>query len=91
MGLKNLLGDFLGYARCPVTGDTYWHNATVSVPYSNTRGVLVSERALTMVPKEQIAEKVMARAGESLWYERKYTLEQIISQIPEGCFRIPRR
>ena len=90
MGLKNLVGDFLGYARCPVTGDTYWRNDAVSVPYADSRGVLVLARALAVVPKEDIARRVMDQAGRHRGNEGGYNLKQIVDQIPKGCFPIPR-
>ncbi|MCH7568843.1 MAG: hypothetical protein IIA87_05475, partial [Nanoarchaeota archaeon] len=48
--IKNLIGSFLGYSNCPITGDTYWHTDTVSVPYTENRGVLISARAFSEVP-----------------------------------------
>ena len=91
-GLKNLVGDFLGYGRCPVTNDTYWHADIVSVPYSESSGVLVSSRALSEVSKDEIARIVFYKSHEPGHYPRtsRYSLEQITEQIPGNCMRLPR-
>ena len=90
--IKNLIGSFLGYSNCPITGDTYWHTDTVSVPYTENRGVLISARAFSEVPAEDIARKVH-EISRDCWhgFERGYSLEKITEQIPEGCAPIPRR
>lgn len=68
--LKNFIGDFFGYGRCPVTNDTYWHTDVVSVRY-NARGdgILVSARALDKMQKEEIATAVYAEV-QSIRYDR---------------------
>ena len=89
--LKNLIGDFLGYGRCPVTDNTYWHTSIVSVPYSERSGVLVSARALDEVPKDEIAKVVFERSqGMDNAFPRRYTLDEITEQIPENCMRLKR-
>ena len=91
MGLvENLAGDFLGFARCPVTGDTYWRTEMASVPYSEVAGLLVSARALTEVPHDTIAQRAYEHGMASPNPERKYTLGEIRAQIPQGCMTFPR-
>ena len=89
--LKNLVGDILGYGRCPVTNDTYWHANIVSVPYSESSGVLISARVLSELPKERIAQVVFERSRNMTnAFPQRYSLEEITGQIPEGCMRLPR-
>lgn len=91
-GLKNLVGNLLGYGRCPVTGDTYWSADVVSVPYSQNSGVLVSARALNELPREQIAQVVFERSRGTDFATtlKRYSLEEITEQIPDGCMRLPK-
>ena len=89
--LKNLVGDVLGYARCPVTRDTYWNTNIVSVPYSKSCGVLVSARALKEVPREKIAKAVFDKSREFPVkpFIPRFSLEEITNAIPEGCMNLP--
>ncbi|MBI2042885.1 hypothetical protein HYT25_00675 [Candidatus Pacearchaeota archaeon] len=88
MGIKNLVGDLLGYGRCPVTNDTYWHADIVSVPYSENSGVLISARALNDVPKEKIADIVFRMGQRNRTIKNRYSIEQIANQIPKECRRL---
>lgn len=91
-GLKNLTGDILGYARCPVTHDTYWHTDTMTISYSRSSGILILRRALDDFSREEIAQVVFSRGKEHLLkgplymgrLDSMYSLEQVLGQIPEG-------
>ena len=87
--VKNAVGNFLGYGRCPLTADTYWHADVVSVPYTESSGILVSARALSEVPAQEIAAKVYERSRNSPTTWRRYSLEEIQAQIPEECMHLP--
>lgn len=90
MGIKNLIGDFLGYGRCPVTQDTYWNADIVSIPYSEGSGILVSKRALSEVPKEKIAKIVFEKSRGDVPRTRRFSLQEIVEQIPKGCMSLPK-
>ena len=80
-GLKNLVGNALGYGRCPVTKDTYWHTDLVSVPYSESSGILVSARALTQIPKDEIGRKVFDKAQEFFGKSERYSLDKTLKDV----------
>jgi hypothetical protein len=82
--LKNLIGDLLGYGRCPVTNDTYWNANTVNVPYDRGWAVIISERALRDKTKEEIAKKVYEIGKRRLARgEKGYSVERIIREISD--------
>ena len=89
--LKNIVGDILGYGRCPVTKDTYWHGDIVSVPYSENSGVMISARALSEIPADKIAQVVFEKSKGMSTFLRRYSLEEITKQIPNGCIRLSRQ
>ena len=83
--LKNAIGELLGFGRCPVTGDSYWKCPTVSVPYSESRGIILSERAL----QENSIDEIMIALEKELKLKHKgfqtYSLEEIKQGIPSRC------
>jgi len=87
INVKNFIGDFLGYGRCPVTRDTYWRNEIVSVNYSYKSGILVSARALKESSAEEVARVVFERGsgtpGSSIGGPL-YSLEQITEAVETG-------
>lgn len=89
--IKNTIGDLLGYGKCPITNDTYWHTDLASVPYSGKSGVLVSARALSELPEGEIAQKVFQRSQGFHILGRRYSVEEIAEQIPQGCMPMPRK
>ena len=90
MKIKNFIGNFLGYGRCPVTQDTYWNTDLVSVPYSERSGIIISKRALSEVPKEKIAEMVLETSRTHVPHNRRFSLQEIVEQIPSGCMSLPK-
>ncbi len=56
MGLRNLIGDLLGFGRCPITNESYYGGFT-NVWYTPHSGLLVAERA-TLLSPDQLAEAV---------------------------------
>ena len=57
--LKNVTGSLLWYGSCPVTGDTYWRqNNLMKVPYAPNRELIISPRALLIMPLEELAERI---------------------------------
>ncbi len=56
MGLKNLVGDLRGYARCPITNESLY-GGYATVWYKHGTGLLVAERA-THLPADELAEAV---------------------------------
>jgi len=92
MSIKNFIGDVLGYARCPVTNDTYWGQKIAIVHYSENHGIAVSARALKTVPAEDIAKVVLEKGeegGRNADRERLFTMEEILAQIPDRCLILP--
>lgn len=90
MGIRNLVGDLLGYARCPITNDTYWNSELASVPYSEESGLVVSVRVLKEVPKEEIATQVFNHTRNWSTTSRRFSLQEIVERIPEGCTILPK-
>ena len=81
-GFKNDIGYILGYASCPVTGDTYWRSVTYEVPFSQISSLRISGRALDVASSEQIAEAAFRTGGNGKG--GGYTREDIMKHVDSG-------
>ena len=88
--IKNIIGNVLGYGTCVVTGNTLYHTELVSVPYSDRSGLLVTKKVLSELPKEEIAKRVFEASKKHHTLRPRYTLDEIIAQIPEDCMAVPK-
>ncbi|KKR43206.1 MAG: hypothetical protein UT79_C0008G0002 [Candidatus Moranbacteria bacterium GW2011_GWC2_40_12] len=71
---KNLVGDFLGYGRCNITGMTLYRTPIDGLMYTPTRGVLFNSYAIEALLKMRnqeeayrIAQKAFDQLQESGW------------------------
>ena len=87
MGLKNIIGDCLGYARCPITADTYWRSKIATVFYAPHNSIVVSARLLEERSNEEIALNVLKEGMRTPGRPSTvYSIEEIAAMIPEKCF-----
>ncbi|MBI2542977.1 MAG: hypothetical protein HYW24_02220 [Candidatus Aenigmarchaeota archaeon] len=54
----NIVGDILGYGRCPITNDTLLFLEKITIPYSSQDYMIISRRALREMPEEILAGKI---------------------------------
>lgn|GEM_PF-564301 len=72
---KNLIGDSMGYGRCPNCGDSWWWKSSDSVWINESRGVLICKECLRF--PEKLDENRIVKAllsGRSPWPRDKAEL-----------------
>ena len=87
MGLiEEFIGDLRNIPRCRITGRVLYKAECLSVPRSNSEGVMVSVRALEVASPLEIAHAVLSDVDNE---KRKgyYSAEYIASLIPDKCIR----
>ena len=83
-GLKNFVGDLVGYSRCPVTGDTFMASDRIAVPYSSHDSQLILEMALRSYSPTEITRKILGSIHSSQPERATFSANAIIDILRQG-------
>ena len=89
--IKNYIGNRNGYMRCPISGDTFWNNEPIKIPYTIFQSILISKKLLSTYSKNELAKKVHERIHRPLppntkhiFHGKPFSIEEIAEEIPNN-------